>query len=751
MFIMIALSITILCAEQAQSTPISQKDFLKIIKNYSIIADFSQKNPDRNLVKETIFWQYPWELPKISFPFVKNFGDEKFLLNSPGTGRPYEHINRGRQFYLKGDYEEAKDTWLSNRMRYGSSWDFHRRNDLYVGFSFYKMGQKAEQAEGAFSQQAKTYYSHSSTFLTWAFSRKKQIPDPMIDKLMPEGSYQLTAMYFKYDQYKKANHMAEAGLEHIENVGATSKTRYYRADLRRILAETMIKNRAYPPAIIQLDRALRQDPDPYRAALIFSRIGDIYFDLNNYELAEDMYHLSIRVQREHQSLAPSQLALQAESFFWMKKFSKAQEIFQRSLDSYGTHTDVLPVQTRPWVLLRIADAFLARSYLKDTTEKEKMELQHQAVVQYSKVAHHFPNHEAAQIAELRSTCLQFPKYQKKNVIHARNKMHSLRREKIPFLAHEMSWDCEINSYISRESGEIIIEKVKEFLSHYPDSERSKKWIEPVRNAQAIKIYKYIQQKDDYGTIGFYLANRDTLFQKVDPKLAKILFKIFITLGKQEDAHHLYETFKNHIETDHDKLIQAVYIVENENMNKNGLAEDLTIHHTEEHEFLLTRILQSKHGHFLTPWVFKIKNQWEKNPILLCDQILPLLSSWPHNTETEMRDKTVIEIAEQELPDLLTDDEVCGITLLDLELEQAIDRRDAHRLALWTKRTSWPLTPSILRIQWIAAEKLYELGRKKDAEFLWSYISKQPLQTYEVKFSKARLQDIHTEHNSLWEK
>ena len=125
--------------------------------------------------------------------------------------------------------------------------------------------------------------------------------------------------------------------------------------IRRIIAEVYIDAKNYLDAIRQFDIAIRQTEDPRVAAIMFARAGDIYFSLNNFELAEDMYRLAIKVSREKDILNPSQYILRGESLFWMGQLKEAQIMLNYGLMTAGSPRAVeeVPDDLKRWQILEL--------------------------------------------------------------------------------------------------------------------------------------------------------------------------------------------------------------------------------------------------------------------------------------------------------------------------------------------------------------------------------------------------------------
>ena len=98
---------------------------------------------------------------------------------------------------------------------------------------------------------------------------------------------------------------ATDGLEFLSRAGRSD----YRGKLRRILAEMSLINQDYLSAVQEFDAIIRQDADRNVAGEIFSRVADIYFNLNNFELAEDIYALANRIDHLSNRIKPYQFIL----------------------------------------------------------------------------------------------------------------------------------------------------------------------------------------------------------------------------------------------------------------------------------------------------------------------------------------------------------------------------------------------------------------------------------------------------------
>ena len=201
-----------------------------------------------------------------------------------------------------------------------------------------------------------------------AFGLKDEVRDEAIDKFQAKAMYNQAVIYYNYARYPLALGMANKLLRYQQRNGMNKE----QVTIRRIIAEVYIDAKNYLDAIRQFDIAIRQTEDPRVAAIMFARAGDIYFSLNNFELAEDMYRLAIKVSREKDILNPSQYILRGESLFWMGQLKEAQIMLNYGLMTAGSPRAVeeVPDDLQAMADIRIADASLG---LK---KNKKLELQY---------------------------------------------------------------------------------------------------------------------------------------------------------------------------------------------------------------------------------------------------------------------------------------------------------------------------------------------------------------------------------------
>ena len=560
-----------------------------IVKSYMFVADFERKEPKRN-VSDELFWTYPWEIPVVDFPIYTDITDVKRELPATqGSGRAVEHLNYGRALFLDEKFEDARTAWLAGRAKYGKDYPFHRRNDYFIGNGFMAAASSALKgaSEGFENVLVKSHFNNTATFFSWAFIVKKDVPDPLVEEVTPKGLYNLAAIYFKYGRWMGAYGAAEEGMNFLRRTGRKE----FRTEFHRVMAESYLYNRSYLEALQAFDSALRQDRDKPQAAAIFSRAGDMYFQFNNYELAEDAYRLSGIIDEEQRHVSPAQMALRGESLFWLGKFADSQRMFHFALNGIPFRKDSqqLTVKMASWAKLRFADAWMAQKKFSEAT------------LAYFQVEHDYRGTPAARIAGIRRACLELPFYLGRNVDHARGLLEGFKNPPketdsaaskkdevaagkqdpkspdapktkeeyenqdpildMPDEATELAWTCYTSSYSERERTKDMVERVRAFADRYPESRFLRSMAEPVRAVQASILDEHFKKGETYRALSFFEANRKALFPKVSDDLAQLLYATYAKVFQPKKASEFWPQFDKVKESDLKLIQQAVVAAE----------------------------------------------------------------------------------------------------------------------------------------------------------------------------------------------
>jgi tetratricopeptide (TPR) repeat protein len=735
-----------------------------IIKNFMFIGDFEQKEETRSNSQE-VFWRYPSTLPKVSFELDMNplFESEAMRADFPATageGRAYQHMNRGRVLFLNGNVDEARRTWLGGRARYGRNYEAHRRTDYFIAQAFLYQGwlKWKENGKKYDVPEVRQNFVNATTFLAWAFDRKKDLPDALLERVSPRAYYNQSVVYYNYERWAGVIGSVANGLDFLRRTGRKE----YRRELHRMMAEVHIRNRAYLEAVQELDLTLRQDEDTASAAMIFARIGDIYYDLNNFELAEEVYAAANKIDRELNQIRPSQYILRGESLFWLGRFEEARKTMQYALHAAGLPQAVeeLDAHMQALASLRIADTWLA------TKNYEKARLG------YFQHGQEFRGHVTAHYAKIRLACLELPEYEGNNIRHARQLLEELKGQVdvIPPPAQEMAWTCETASYAQHERTSEMVERVRAFAKNYPQSNFLQKLVEPVREVQSRKIDDFFSAGDVYGAVQFFEKTRSYLYPAVSEKLATRLFAAYAEINQAERAKEFLDVFEKSRMNEVGLLQLASVMVElvdkssdkereywqkrNRSLAQELEKLDMYLPLEERVRLYLHRIINHKEGQEHYPWILNLGLKWAEDDISIgCDIVYPMLQKIQNQEQLRDRlaiQRTITRFMDGELKDLLRFETNCAYSLMEFEL--AMNRKTIKDLAQrYLKRDYIPFNAMTASIFWQLAEEAHAQGDQESAIALWKLLaSKGGTEIPEVRYAQSRLRVQPTELENLWQ-
>jgi tetratricopeptide (TPR) repeat protein len=743
---------------------LSKASFKEILDRYVFVADFNQKPADRPVTKE-FMWKYPLKPPPVKFLLDLNLDDLRgMIFQVRGTGEKVEGLNVGRVAYMEGDHDRAHAIWLQGRQEFKDDVATNKIFEFYMGvnaLTSYKKRIDQLKVDDD-DQEQKKYLQRAAYFFAATYILRRDVPDARITVHAPWALYNLAAIYHRFDRMPSVYGAASEGLSVLLAQGKA----LHRARLRQLLAEAHIRNQDPVSAIQELDTAIRQDPDPIEATRIFNRAADIYYDLNNYELASDLYGMANAISREHMVYNPGHAILRGESEFWLGRFAEAERLLKGAAD-YSLKmpgNDWLHASgIMPWVWLRIADTMLVRSAIASNSERKK--LQDAARLAYFKVQTEFPKAEASRIAEVRGACMEMPKYEGQNVKHARELLADVKEKKdIPDILMELVWACDAGSYSQREKTDLMVAKIKEFSDKYPTSRFLDDMLPPVREVNAGKIEEYFQKKNWEDATDFFEQKRSILFPKVSPSLAANLWEAYVSTSRSVEAIEFWPQASKVINDDSDALRQAAFLFE-ATANKKGLRlrPDLTALNKKlmSRKWLekpstaamqyLARVYVTKDAHLGYVWMMNIADTWStKDEEGLCSVIFPLLSRVTADRHASAQAKNSVRDRIRSRKDdeiLALKDSGCKQSWIDLEA-RVLAKPDLERK--YAARASWPLEGPWLERQWTWSEELNARGRLDEAKSIWQRIAeKAPAASFEAKMAKTRLDPRKTEYESLW--
>lgn len=731
-----------------------------IVKNFTFVGDFDMKEETRSNSKE-IFWRYPSTIPKVGFDIKLERSPEKLKELFPvtmGEGRAIQHLNSGRILFLDGKYDDARQTWLSGRARFGKTYDYHRRNDYFIASAFlYKAYQYwTEHGKKYDLPELRQDFVNGNTFLSSAFDKKKDIPDALLDKAAPAAYYNQAAVLYNYERWAGVVGAATLGLDYLRKTGRVE----FRRDFHRMLAETSIKNQDYLEAVRSIDMTLRQDNDPATAGALFARVGDIYYSLNNFELAEEVYNAANQVDGEYRQIKPSQFALRGESLFWMGRFEEARKNFQYALQamSLPRSQEVLDDNMQALASLRIADSYLAEHNL------EKAKLAYFSHVQ------EFRGHVSENFAKIRLACLELPYYEGNNIAHARELLADVKDQldKIPAVAQEMAWSCETASYAQHERNSDMVERVRRFAQLYPDSGLLQSLVEPVRAVQSSAIDPYFKANDAYGAVTFFEKTRAALYPKVSDSLGQKLFAAYVDIHQSEKAEPFIKAYEDSKPENIGKLRLAmayaelsaskpvkerkVWLDKLKKLNDSFIRDGIFFEKQPAITLAIDRIMATPGRDHFFPWVLKQALRWTEDDISVgCDMVYPLLQSTSDNKN--IPDDVIADadsFVDRHLKDLLRFETHCAYSLMDYESTHSKSKKSVL-IEKYLARDYIPMDSTTAPIYWNLAEQALKEGSIDSARKIWNLIvAKADPRLPEVRYAKARLDTRQTELENLWQ-
>lgn len=739
--------------------PLQQKSFDEIIQSYFFVDDFERKIPERD-VSENLFWRYPYKIGSGSFDIIFDFENiEEEIPVTVGEGKPYHYLNSGRVAFYKGDYEKAKTIWVEGRNKFKTDYPYHRRLDYFIALAFLKLAQAEIEStpEGYKGEKAIAYLNNASTFYAWSLFKKEDIKDPLFNIVSAKQTYNLAAIYYRYKRYSASYGAASRGLDLLRMNGEQK----YHTKLTRILAESFIQNRSYRDAIQSYDVTLRQSPSQLDAAAIFSRVGDIYFDLNNYEIAVLNYELADKIYRDNDIVDVRSLIFLAESLFWSGKVERANTTFRYAL-SYANSSrakNLITKNTEAFARLRLADTYLALDKIKI------------AKGQFYEHARDFRDESSGKIAKIRSACMDLPEFEGNNIMHARETLQALKYDDVPPQARELAWACEVASYAQRERTVSMIDRVKVFLTQFPKSRFLKGLVKPVEDVRRAKLFTFLEEKNLYDALNYYNTHKKLLFMDLDRDTKTKLFRAAIDVSDLKTAELLYEDFNADKDPSELNILRKITYLSEVANDKNATKEqkkrprDLakvlqkrkwTLDRSVFTKNMLHRILDTESANQHLIWIYNLIQTWKiDSESITCTEQFPLMEKLYRFAELKpnLREQIKAKVAglsSKLLPNLLRTDELCAIGLLNFEV--AVNK-DTPKILVnrYLGRLEWPISNELAAIYWNIAETAQSIGMKQEAIVLWQTIqSRAPKSAPQVSFATSRLESRKTEFEKLWE-
>jgi tetratricopeptide (TPR) repeat protein len=700
------------------------------LKSYRFSQDFSIK-PETRDIPQNIFWRYHFgPLPTLSFPLYSNIDDEKLEVPlTYGQGEDIAALNLGRKYYLSQNLNRALKVWEDLRKKKKNTFQYHRRLDYFLGLAFLESSTKNSK-----------HLEQAAESLTQALIHKKEIFDPIFEQVSSKQYYNLAIIYQQLGRKKEAQRSLESGLHFLRAKGGQD----YRPRILRMLAEMKIQNEDYEDAVHYFKRSFQMDLTEDLAATIIARMGDIFFTLNHFELAERNYAFANTLDLNLGAINPHQHVLYAESLFWLGKFNDSIRHFRYGLDS-ASQANIkhpLPELYASSAALRIADAYMAQGDFK------------QARIAYDTYLRQFPNDAKKSVAQVRLACLELPVFDGENIPHARNLLTKLQANAaVGSPTHQLAHACEVSSYAQRERTPQMIERVKTFFSQYPSSLFLAELVEPVRETKASYLDGMFE--NPHKATLYFETYRKTLFKDLSQEQKQKLFFAYVDIHESKKAKEFWPIVKNLSPSESQHMKILVFLEETKadnnaktNFIKLALERKWSIAFNDQH--LNLRLLHSSQGDAHLDWLYQRASAlYRSNVEEICNRVYPLVAAM--KPESSLRIKALSTQLETHFPSILNTQEACGISFLDLEIHSYDTKIQELAFQYRQNRLNWPLSKALATIIWEVAERCAKKGLKSDAEELWrTIIEKAPQGTPERSFARIRLEKTRTELENLWE-
>ena len=404
--IMVSISLGLATTSLVAKSPVTstkdnralyKKDYKAIVASYAFSSQFELAAPVPRK-SDKIFWRYSFAPVAVEFSLHLDLVANEVPLTK-GDGRPLAHLNQGRVHFLNGKFEKAKQVLRAAKKRFGKYHPAHRRLDYLLAYTIAKgsaeitdgaqLGTNSKQASPDPSRPAQSEQGDSTPassdeqdsevvlsprvppnslkevadLLSHVFMGKDYIEDKILDPLASKAIYNVAAIHWRYGQFDAAVRAARLGLNILQNY----PNEKYQSLFYRLLAEANLKAGDYLEAAKTFDLAIRKGASKTDAAQMFARVGDMYYEKNQFESAQDAYALGAQIDYLEGLLRPAEMVRRGEALFWLGRYSEAQKLLHFALAGkrYRDVSTPLGPAFKSLAELRIADAYLARDLIDE--------------------------------------------------------------------------------------------------------------------------------------------------------------------------------------------------------------------------------------------------------------------------------------------------------------------------------------------------------------------------------------------------
>lgn len=522
-----------------------KKDVPSILSRFVFISDTEQKTGKRHISDE-IYWRYPFTVAPFQFDIPEKIDTfENAVKVTRGQGRGLEYMNQARVHMINGELTEAATYFNMAKQQTFDSEYINRRIYFYLGLVHLQMAHDKGKEIGYQHGSVKAMFSDVTTYFGTAFRPPMNVKDPELDKYTPTIFYTMASIYHSYGNFPEAYKTAMEGLEHLAGPLKEERLRGYRNHLRRMVATSLTKNGSLHDAISEYEMAIREHQNGKFAGEDFHRVADIFYDLNNFSQAENIYGLSLAVNQREGTLNTIAAIFRGESLFWLGRFKEAKYMFEYAVRGIlkRNANQIHHGANYRLAKLRLADIDLHMASVA-SSKKKRDELLGKAKLGYFQLTQLYQRMLVGKIARLRSSCLELPYYNGHNVDHARSILSKMEKDfSLPPEARELAMACYVGSYTERERTPLMVEKVSAFVKSYPRSRFLGKMIEPVKEVKSSILGALFRQGKTDEALSFYEKNVGTLFpQHLSNKDRANLFKVYFSKGKVKKARPFWDAF-----------------------------------------------------------------------------------------------------------------------------------------------------------------------------------------------------------------
>lgn len=495
------------------------QDAQDILKRYVFYGDFSEKE-----IRPAKKYPYFFKLDTVFSPLDVKFVVFPKLKHTAGHGPAIQALNNGISIFRMNKYQLVIQR-LTEFVKHHEKTDIRWKIDFLIGMAYYNMG-LANLKDLTFTHIKRNKKNH--------------------DDVMMGLSYIYTSLNTKYDHnlaffafynlilglYSEGHH--ELCYRFADRVLREFKMSQFHFPIALIKADLLVANKDFRLAVEELDKAIRFYGKIPGVAQAFYRVAEIYFFLNNYLLADEVFKMAMLIDPQFIKTQPILIWDIAESKFWMGDDAGAIPYYMLLKENF-LHT----VQGKH-ALMRLGDSYLNM----DKMDKAEYWYQRSNLL-----------HGGQLTGKISKLVLSYIKFVRKKKLKNLSQVEDTEmQEYLKFLqdleagAPRQSFLGEIAGYYhlqirKRRFGlsQKIIDDAKDFILKYPTSQ-----FNPSLRPDFITFLRknfdtYYQQKKYGLALSYYEKNYETLYK--DNTSAALLMRLLAGYWHQKDDEKVQTVLK----------------------------------------------------------------------------------------------------------------------------------------------------------------------------------------------------------------